>query len=522
MIILMLFSLAGLYIAGLGIYRLYFSPLAAFPGPKLAALTLWYEFYYDVILRGQYIFRIRDLHEKYGPIIRINPYELHISDPDYYSTLYASSTSGVRRDKWEWYTKQLSTPDSMFATTGHELHRVRRAALGRFFSVSSIRRLQPLLMSKVDLLMERFRKARELKTVIPLEHALAAFTNDIVMEYAYGQSQNRLAKENWGPEYLHGAVNAAKYGSLMKQMIFIFDFVNSLPAWVQAKVSPSLELIIRIHKLTEKIIVGIKSEPPSTYEHLEHPTLFHEILSSSLPDSEKTVKRLKEEAMIVVGAGTSTTSWALCVAVYHLLSKPPLLSQLKQELSENIPERNTQLPLPQLEQLPYLTAVIQEALRLSYGVVTRLQRISPDVPLFFTDEKSGKKWIIPAKTPVSMTSVLIHHDENIFPNSHEFRPERWIENPRLDKYLVAFSKGTRQCLGINLAYAEMYVCLSTIFRLFGSQGVDELGRAQGVHNDGDEGNLELYETTSKDVELAGDGFVPLRAVDSKGIYLRVQ
>ena len=48
------------------IYRLYFSPIARFPGPKLAALTFWYEFYYDVIKRGKYTWEIGKMHEKYG------------------------------------------------------------------------------------------------------------------------------------------------------------------------------------------------------------------------------------------------------------------------------------------------------------------------------------------------------------------------------------------------------------------------------------------------------------------------
>lgn len=56
----------SLYLASLAIYRLYLSPVAKFPGPKLAALSLWYEFYYDVIGRGQYCFEIDKLHDLYG------------------------------------------------------------------------------------------------------------------------------------------------------------------------------------------------------------------------------------------------------------------------------------------------------------------------------------------------------------------------------------------------------------------------------------------------------------------------
>ena len=55
-----------LYLVCLAIYRLYLSPIAKFPGPKLAALSLWYEFYHDVVRGGQYCFKINELHDQYG------------------------------------------------------------------------------------------------------------------------------------------------------------------------------------------------------------------------------------------------------------------------------------------------------------------------------------------------------------------------------------------------------------------------------------------------------------------------
>ena len=48
------------------IYRLYLSPIAHFPGRKLAALTFWYEFYFDVIKRGSYFWEIEAMHKTYG------------------------------------------------------------------------------------------------------------------------------------------------------------------------------------------------------------------------------------------------------------------------------------------------------------------------------------------------------------------------------------------------------------------------------------------------------------------------
>lgn len=63
---LLAIPLICLYFVFVALYRLYFSPLAKFPGPKLAALTYWVEFYHDVIRRGQYTFEIVKMHEKYG------------------------------------------------------------------------------------------------------------------------------------------------------------------------------------------------------------------------------------------------------------------------------------------------------------------------------------------------------------------------------------------------------------------------------------------------------------------------
>ena len=56
----------ALYVLGLVIYRLYFHPLAKFPGPKYAAISRWHEFYYEVVLKGQFTFKVQELHKQYG------------------------------------------------------------------------------------------------------------------------------------------------------------------------------------------------------------------------------------------------------------------------------------------------------------------------------------------------------------------------------------------------------------------------------------------------------------------------
>jgi len=260
-----------------------------------------------------------------------------------------------------------------------------------------------------------------------------------------------------------------------------------------------------------KQIKDIKSGKRDDSKDADHRTIFYEIINSNLPAKEKSDQRLAGDGQTVLIAGTLTTAWALCVAVYHLLSNPETLRKLKTELKATLKGSHATITLASLEQLPYLTGCVQECLRLSYGVSTRLQRIAPDETLIFNDGQ--KDWAIPPGTPVGMTSVLIHHDESIFPDSRKFLPERWVDNPRLEKYLVSFSKGTRQCVGINLAYAELYIGIARIFRTYGS--------SEAKFED-DAGCLELFETSSDDVEIKRDLVIPVAAATSKGVKILVK
>ena len=83
----------------------------------------------------------------------------------------------------------------------------------------------------------------------------------------------------------------------------------------------------------------------------------------------------------------------LSVMTYHLLADPALLDRLRAELVDAMPDPHTQPRMEKLEALPYLTACIQEGLRLSYGVSGRLARISPDKPMVFND--GARDWYIP-------------------------------------------------------------------------------------------------------------------------------
>jgi cytochrome P450 len=235
-------------------------------------------------------------------------------------------------------------------------------------------------------------------------------------------------------------------------------------------------------------------------------------MDSKLPPEQKTMRHLAEEAGSLIGAGTVTTAWALTVAVFNLLREPECLEKLKRELIEALPSGEAETGkglLASLEKLPYLHAVIQEALRLSYGVASRLARIAPDEELVVP---GNMEWRIPANTPVSMTQLQLFRDSKMFPSPLRFRPERWIENPRLDRFQFVFCKGSRICLGKNLAIAEMQLLLAGLFLTHGSKD---------VNMEHDIGYLELWQTDESDVECSVDAFVPQPKRDTKGVRCKI-
>ncbi|KAH6665560.1 cytochrome P450 monooxygenase [Halenospora varia] len=499
--------LVVVYIASGIFYRLYLSPISKIPGPKLAAATWWYEYYHDIIHYGKYIFKINDLHDKYGPVVRISPHEIHINDPDFYDTLY-HSTNTNRKDRWIFYTQGLGIPASTLGTVEYALHRRRRAAMSSFFSKQNVRKLQPVVQERADLLVRRFEEVARAGGIINLEQAFAAFTNDVVMQYCFGQSDHRVETPGFDPTFYQTSFSAGVSNGVMRHMNFLLAFMNSLPISLATKISPEMASFVKLRTERVNQIDALKEEIAQKKQTGRDGNIFHSLLESDLPTSEKSTARLAEEAVLLVGAGTNTTSWALTVIAYYLTAQPETLRKLRTELNAAIPDPSSPPSLAELEQLPYLTAVLKEGLRLGFGSTSRVPRIARDQPIKYHDIE------IPIGVPVSMAIPDVHLNARIFPNPLGFHPERWIEDKdgHLEKYLVAFSRGPRMCIGLNLAWSEIYVCVSGLFRRFGSTN---------VRGKGDLGSLELFETERGDVEMSRDCLFPVTRDGSKGVRVKM-
>lgn len=280
-----------------------------------------------------------------------------------------------------------------------------------------------------------------------------------------------------------------------------------------------------VQLLSDKI-EEVRKEDGETFKTIGHRTIFHALIyESELPLEEKTTQRLQAEGispstyslpsslkiaplhplgLSLVTAGSITTAHFLTRATYELLAHPSKLSILRSELQTAASQSLSPLKQNDLEKLPYLNAIVNETHRLTYGVPHRLMRISPTKPILFKSD-TNTTWTIPPGTPVGMSSLSMHDNSSIFPSPHAFLPERWLESEEkkreLEKALVPFSRGSRQCAGMNLAAAEIYL---TLFAIFGPSGVG--------------GNMRLFETErERDVVIQRDWFNPVPGEGSRGV-----
>lgn len=242
------------YFVTLACYRLFLHPLSRFPGPRLAAVSRWYEAYYDVVQNGQYTFKIAELHKQYGkylsaassvpfsalsppgslllrswcigPIIRISPHELHISDPAFFDQIYRQD--GVW-DKYGWAVNAFATQGATLFTAKHDLHKARRQPLNQFFSKARVSSRQDMIHWHMGKLCNRISIFAESQETFNFGAAITAFARDVAFDFILGKSYKSLDKDDFDEAMVTATSGSGQVWRVSKHLRFIGPMLKSIP-----------------------------------------------------------------------------------------------------------------------------------------------------------------------------------------------------------------------------------------------------------------------------------------------------
>jgi cytochrome P450 len=171
---------------------------------------------------------------------------------------------------------------------------------------------------------------------------------------------------------------------------------------------------------------------------------------------------LRDELITIVGAGHETTATALCWAIELLGRNPDVEARLRQELATDGGD-------------PYLDAVMKETLRVRPVVVDVVRKLTREVEIAGRTFPPGT-WLVPA-------IGVVHQRPDVYPDPHEFRPERFLEGQPEPYTWIPFGGGIRRCIGASFAQTEIKVVLRALLtgaRLRPASRRPEVPRARHV------------------------------------------
>ncbi|BAB76465.1 cytochrome P450 [Anabaena sp. FACHB-709] len=239
-------------------------------------------------------------------------------------------------------------------------------------------------------------------------------------------------------------------GSPLMSSTFFFSFTQKdYGAW-----SPWGRMVRLIKKIDQLIYALIAQRRAEFGENRQD--ILSLLISARYDDGQPMSDvELRDELMTMLVAGHETTASALTWAFYWIDSVPEVREKLFQELDTLNDDSEPSI----IAKLPYLTAVCQETLRF-YPIVLNA---------FFRRTKNPMEimgYKLPKATLVVPSIYLAHHREEVYPQSKQFRPERFLEKQFSPYEYLPFGGGNRRCIGLAFAQYEMKIVLATILSQF--------------------------------------------------------
>jgi cytochrome P450 len=420
-------------VAGI-IYVFYKSwALKDIPGPFITRFSKLPLLYKTITLnRTRYI---HDLHQKYGPIVRLAPDEISVNDPPSVGPVY-------NYEKTHFYNAfEAFGAKNMFSTPDRRNHSGRRKNLGAEYTRTYI--LRPEHLSVI------YDRARQMMASIKDNSTVDVFylfnylAQDVISGFFFGDKN--------GSHLLLGE-DTSVFNSWHRRR-HTFHWLAELPNVTQliyrtglARLIPGFQIAVRGEREVNEMIVKWIDRCDPDKAHL-----LTKLVSTGMPRPE-----IAAEVMDHMGAGHETTGTTLTFMIDHLSKNPEQQAKLHAEL-QNVDLND----FAAVDKLPYLHGVVLETLRLYSSIPASEPRVIPVGGARILDKN------IPAGTVISAQPYSMHREPAYFQAPLAFIPERWNNpTPEAKTAWMAFGKGTRGCIGQNIAMVTIKVAVSHLYKTF--------------------------------------------------------
>lgn len=418
------------YLIASVIYNLIFHPLRSFPGPLLWRATRLAKCYH--FLRGDMPFAVRDLHVRYGPVVRITPDELAFADAQAFKEIYNHNMV-----KWKGMYGFKPEHDQDLANVSDPVHHTfLRRHLASGFSETALRSSENVLVEHVDLLIHQLRERGAGGTVpLDMRNWFNWLTFDITGKLSFGAQFGGLRQ-----------AKSIEWVAMLTENVRVLMWTSALLGVVGTTMRRGLVWVF-----TSGLLPTVAAHEKRTREMLSE----RMERKGALDDRNYIIDglinvndpRVESNAVMLIMAGSETTSTALIATLSALLQAPAKMARLQGELRSRFRRREDITMASTLSELPYLMACLNESLRWYPPSVSGLARVVPRGGATISGHR------VPEGTVVAAWTWSVTRDPRYFAEAYGFHPERWLpgEDQRFaEDQLDAsppFSLGPRSCMG---------------------------------------------------------------------------
>ncbi|KAL1635333.1 hypothetical protein SLS56_001756 [Neofusicoccum ribis] len=424
----------------LSLLRAITSPLRSVSGHFATRFTrLWYL---REIWTSRFPWTNIELHRKHGPIVRIAPNEYSIDDPDAIKIIYGHGTAFT---KGPWYYASGSPHKAnLFSDRDPRSHAAERRKFAALYSMSTLVTMEQAVDHCIGFLHSRLGDFARSGEAFDLQWWMQCFAFDTIGEISVSKRFGFLDAGKDPLRIIGGLddflIYAARVGVYPELHPILFKIVSML----------GTNGFLNVAKFAVQQVQAYK-------KNVEGETF----LAKALRIHQTQPEKLSENdvlgiCLMNVVAGSDTSSISLTSVIWRLLNNPAALEKLRAEVDHVYSNGAVKgsLTWTESQKMPYLQAVIKEALRMHPATGLPLSRVVPKGGATI----AGR--FFPEGTVVGINSWVAHNNKKVFGEDvNEFKLERWLVSKEaeqtLDRYLIPFGHGSRTCIGKNIALMEI-------------------------------------------------------------------